>query len=386
MRGEIELRFLRLLALLALLFGGPFSCLANENESVREIEVFRSGKGGYHTYRIPSVVVTRNGTLLAFCEGRKGSRSDTGNIDVLQRRSTDGGLHWSEPTVLWDDGDNTCGNPCAVVDHTTGTVWMLLTWNAGDVPEREIQTGFGPASRRVFVCSSTDDGLNWSEPVEITSAAKDIAWSWYATGPGAGIQIERGEFAGRLVIPCDHKEPQTDGTRLFSHVILSDDQGRTWRLGGRTPRDQVNECEVVELSDGRLMLNMRNYDRKMHARQFCVSEDGGQSWLDQKHAPDLVEPICQASIRRLRWPAEGKAGVILFSNPASSERRERLTIRASLDDARSWPYARVLYEGGSAYSCLCGLKDGSVGCLYEKDNYTSVVFAKFALDWVISED
>jgi sialidase-1 len=349
-----------------------------------ETEVWVSGEGGYHTYRIPSVVVTTRGTLLAFCEGRKNGHSDSGDIDLLLRRSTDRGRTWSPTQVVWDDGESTCGNPCAVVDGRTGTVWLLSTWNAGAIHEARIAPGIGQDSRRVFVTSSTDDGATWAEPREITADVKDPGWSWYATGPGAGIQLEKGEHAGRLVIPCDHKVPGERGERYLSHVLWSDDHGQTWTLGGSSPRDQVNECEVVELEHGRLMLNMRSYDPERRARQICFSDDGGATWRDQRTDEVLIEPICQASLRRLRWDRADRPGVLLFSNPASTSMRERLTIRASYDDGESWEHSRLLHAGGSAYSCLCVLDDGTIGCLYEADGYARIPFARFDLEWIRS--
>ena len=350
----------------------------------KETNVFTSGKGAYHTYRIPSTVVTSKGTLLAFCEGRKKSRSDTGDIDLVLRRSVDGGNTWKPMQVVWDDGPNTCGNPCPVVDSTTGTIWLLLTWNSGSLHESKIKPGFGRDSRRVFVSYSTDDGKTWAKPTEITSATKKNEWTWYATGPGAGIQLEKSKHAGRLVIPCDHKL-QINGDRSFrSHVIYSDDHGKTWELGGIAPKPMVNECEVVELSDGRLLLNMRNYDKDTRARQVCFSDDGGLTWHDQRHDKQLIEPICQASIRRYSWPGKKEDGVILFSNPASTSRRDKLTVRASYDDGQTWKHSKLIYIGGSAYSCLVILGDQTIGNLYEKDGYKQIVFARFGLGWIQS--
>ena len=205
-------------------------------------------------------------------------------------------------------------------------------------------------------------------------------WTWYATGPGSGIQIERGPHAGRLVIPCDHIEAET--RRYFSHVVLSDDGGRSWQLGGRSPADQVNECEVVELADGRLTLNMRNYDRTRHTRQTAVSDDGGAHWTGQKFDEALVEPICQAAIERARWPADAAPGVVLFSNPASTRGRVMMTLRASTDDALTWSARRVLHAGPSAYSDLAMLAPGKIGCLFEagaSSPYESIVLVAVPL-------
>ena len=183
------------------------------------------------------------------------------------------------------------------------------------------------------------------------------------------------------MIPCDHIEAGT-GHR-YSHVIYSDDHGRTWHLGGRTPQHGVNECEVVELADGSLMLNMRNYDRSQHSRKVSVSGDGGITWGDVCADPALIEPICQASIRRYAWPGRDGRDTILFSNPAHEQQRVNMTIRLSEDGGKSWPVERCLHAGPSAYSCLAVLPDRKVACLYEAGEahpYASIVFARFGLD------
>jgi sialidase-1 len=344
--------------------------------------VFVSGVDGYHTYRIPALLVTKRGTLLAFCEGRKNSASDTGDIDMQLKRSTDNGATWSAAQSVWDDGPNVCGNPRPVVDRDTGTIWLLMTWNRGDDPESKIVAQTSRDTRRVFVTSSTDDGITWAKPREITADTKRPNWTWYATGPGAGIQMEHGPHKGRLVIPCDHIEAGTG--HYYSHIIYSDDHGQTWKLGGRTPQHQVNECEVVELTGGRLLINMRNYDKTQRARQQAVSSDGGVTWTDQRHVPELIEPICQASIRRYSWPGDGRKSVLLFSNPASAK-RNKMTVRASFDEGQTWPASRLLDPRPSAYSCLATLPDGTIAVLYEagdKRTYESIVFARFDLDWV----
>ncbi len=347
--------------------------------------VFQRGDGPYHTYRIPSVIAAANGDLIALCEGRTSSASDAGDIDLVCRRSTDGGRTWGPLAVVWDDGPNTCGNPCPV-DRSTGVLWLLMTHNRGEDREQDIIDQTGRSTRTVWLSSSADHGVTWSPPRDITAQVKASNWTWYATGPGAGIQIEHGPHAGRLVIPCDHNEAGTN--RRYAHAIYSDDHGATWTRGEPTPRDGVNECEVVELAGGRLLLNMRSYDRPPPARQRAISDDGGATWIDQRHDPALVEPICQASIRRIAWPASATAtddaapGVILFSNPADAERRARLTIRMSADDGETWPHAAVLHEGAAAYSCLVALGDDRAGCLYEEGDYERIVFARFTLDWI----
>jgi len=343
--------------------------------------LFKGGDDGYHTYRIPALAVTHKGTLLAFCEGRKLSWNDSGDIDIVLKRSTDRGATWSTQQVVWDDGANTCGNPCVVVDKETGGIMLLGTWNRGDDHEGGIIARKSKDTRRVFVLRSTDDGVTWSKPEQITDSVKKPDWTWYATGPGSGIRMEHGPNKGRLVIPCDHIEAETK--HYYSHVIYSDDHGKSWKLGGSTPQHQVNECQVVELAGGRLMLNMRNYNRAQRNRQTAISDDGGLTWRDQSHDPALIEPVCEAAIERLRWPADGQPGVILFSNPASTSARVRMTVRASFDDGKTWPRAKLLSEGPGGYSDLAVTGDGKFACLHEggeKNLAEGIIFTPLSLD------
>jgi sialidase-1 len=344
---------------------------------IEQNDVFVSGEEGYHTYRIPAVIRAANGDLLAFCEGRKDRGSDSGNIDLLLKRSADGGRTWSAAQVVWDDSDNTCGNPCPVLDKTTGTLWLLLTHNLGVDREREIAARASKGTRTVWVTSSTDHGVTWAKPSEITSSVKDPAWTWYATGPGIGIQIQDGPHAGRLVIPCDHNYDDT-ATKVHlsgSHAIYSDDHGGTWRLGG-VIRPRVNECQIAELFDGRgtLLMDMRsNHGRNVRAQS--LSHDGGATWTAPVDAPALIEPVCQASLLR------HEPNLLIFSNPAATT-RVNLSVRGSSDNAKTWRDIAVLHAGPSAYSCLVSLSPTLAGCLYERGEnrpYEKIVFARFSL-------
>ena len=237
-------------------------------------EVFSAGADGYHTYRIPSLVLTTKGTLLAFCEGRRDSGRDAGKIDLVLKRSLDRGETWSNLQVVWSDDRNTCGNPTPVVDRATGVIWLLMTWNLGSDLERDIEAGRSRDTRRVFVCSSSDDGLSWTKPKEITRDVKPQGWHWYATGPVNGIQLTRGPHAGRLVIPANHSELSTNQHSLTrSHIIYSDDHGATWKLGG-SEGEKTNESTVAERADGSLLQNMRSGSGQ-HRRAVAISRDGG---------------------------------------------------------------------------------------------------------------
>ncbi len=358
--------------------------------AVEKNDVFVSGRDGYHTYRIPAVLRLNSGVLLAFCEGRRNNGSDSGDIDLLVKRSTDDGRTWSAAQLIWSDGSNTCGNPCPVVDRATGTVWLLATHNREQDLLKDIVPKRSPGTRTPWVMRSTDQGVTWSAPQEITAAAKDPRWGWYATGPGIGIQIREGPHAGRLVIPANHSYDDPAGRvaggpyEFGSHVIYSDDRGVTWKLGG-TIRPKVNECQVVELADGRgtLLMDMRSYFGR-GCRAQATSPDGGLTWSAPHDVPALVEPVCQASILGCEPASAGAPGLILFSNPADGRRKQRirLTVRASEDQARTWPRALVLHPGPASYSCLVALAGNRAGCLYENgadDRFDRITFARFAL-------
>ena len=239
--------------------------------SIEQSVLWSRGTGGYHTYRIPVLIVTNAGTVLAFCEGRRAGSGDTGDIDMLVRRSEDNGRSWSDQNIIWNDRGNVCGNPCAVVERETGSVFLLMTHNLGTDSESSIMGQTSEGGRTVWLTKSTDDGKSWSSPREITASTKRSDWTWYATGPSNGIQLT----SRRMMIPCTHS-PVGSGC-FYSHVIYSDDRGETWRLGGATLEGNVNECCVAELGDGSILLNMRNYNPTEQTRQIAIILDGGMT-------------------------------------------------------------------------------------------------------------
>lgn len=322
-------RILCFLVFVVLMFSG-----ASAGEIPSHIDVFTSGQGGYHTYRIPVLITTKKGTLLSFCEGRKTSTIDDGDNDLLLRRSTDAGKTWQPMQLVHEEGGDaiiTIGNPCPVVDQTTGVVWLTMTRN----------------NDRVFVSNSKDDGQTWAPAREITEQVKKPGWGWYATGPGVGIQMQFGEYKGRLVIPSDHRKTLDRSGPSSAHVFYSDDHGKTWELGGAVG-DHSNECQVAERSDGTLLINARNHwllsggrSDLAFQRIVATSGDGGRSWSDPRFDEALIEPQCQASL--IRYPGANPDGSVwmLFSNPASKSGRERMTVRLSPDEGRTWPLSRV---------------------------------------------
>ena len=332
-------------------------------EKPERVDLWTPGHGRYGRYHMPSLVKTESGILLAFCHDRKDGTANKKYL--LMRRSTDGGQRWSPSEVVWEAENVPYCYPCSVVEKETGTILLL---------------GISRGSS-VWLLKSMDDGKTWNTAREITEAIKKPNWTWYCTGPGAGIQIQQGSHTGRLVIPCGHTEA---GTKHYSHIIYSDDGGETWHLGGSTPKQQTvaGECEVVELSEppGRLMLNMEDTDRSHSTRQTALSDDGGLTWHSQMHDPALIEPGCQASIRRLRWPGRGQRGVILFSNPASKSKREKMTVRVSYDDAKTWPRSMVVNQESSAFSCLTAIDDNTAGMVYLGAG--RITFVRLNLSWL----
>jgi len=351
-----------------LLLGPPAGAvIARAEDKIEQVDVFTSGSEGYHTYRIPGIVRTAKGTLLAFCEGRKTGQSDHGDLDLVLRRSSDGGGTWGPMQLVYEEGGTakiTIGNPCPVVDRDTGTIWLP----------------FCRDNDRVLITRSSDDGQTWAKPVEITQDVKKAEWQWFATGPGHGIQLA----GGRLLIPCDCavrgiKEHKKAG---HSHVFYSDDHGKTWQRGGVTEAG-MDECEVVQLADGSLLLSMRNYLGPKQ-RALATSTDDGLSWSKPHHHAELYCPVCQSSIQRYTLRPAAAKNRILYSGPGGPGRK-RMTVRLSYNEGKSWPVAKVIHDGPAAYSDLVVLPNGSIGCLYERGDehaYETISFARFTLRWL----
>jgi sialidase-1 len=338
-------------------------------------DVYQAGDAGYHTFRIPALIGARNGTLLAFAEGRRSGGGDAGDIDLVLKRSRDSGRTWSALQVIGDNGPNTFGNPCPVLDRATGTIWLLATHNRGVDREKDIIAGTSAGTRTVWVMKSTDDGETWSTAVDITATVKRPEWTWYATGPGIGIQTR----TGRLVVPANHAEAGTGVHR--SHLVYSDDGGRNWTLGAIADAG-TNESQIVELSDGRLLLNMRNHPPKpANFRMVATSADGGRTLTPAAPDLQLLEPPAQGSLVAL--PTRRRRSLV-FANPASTA-RERLTVRLSDDDGATWPASRVVHHGPAAYSSLAALADGSIAVLFERGDrspYERITFTRLPLAWL----
>ncbi len=344
-----------------------------ESPQCTQEKLFVSGDGRYHTYRIPSLLLSAQGTLLAFAEGRKHGHGDAGEIDLILRRSFDNGRTWGPIEVLISEPGMTCGNPCPIVERESGAIILPFCKNLAEGGEKIICEGKAP--RTVWVTRSDDDGITWAEPREITASVKKPDWTWYATGPGHGIQLR----SGRLVVPCDHivgVDFDRERDPIHSHLIYSDDSGATWQLGAIV-ESETDESAVAQLEDGSLYLNCRN-GAGGKRRGVARSLDQGESFAEFYWDDTLIEPVCQASVETLT------GGRLLFANPASTE-RENMTVRLSSDSGRTWPSSRTLHPGPAAYSDLAVLPDGDICCLYEageQHRRETLTLARFNLAWV----
>ena len=329
--------------------------------------LFQSGDRGYAKYRIPSLVVTPRGTILALCEVRKKTGSDWDDIDLALRRSMDGGRSWTAIRFIADEGALTLGNPCPVVDRTTGTIW--LTFCRGSAP--------GRGNAEILVIKSADEGQTWSEPVDISKTAMDSSWPAAGTGPGHGIQLK----SGRLLIPCWSDSTAKFGEIQTSYCFYSDDHGANWKRGEPLTRNASDECDVVELVDGRVYLNARSRQDKKQ-RAYAFSDDGGHSWSEVKYARGQPEPSCDGAVVRVSRKDPFQKNRVLVSCPANPNARDHMTIRLSYDECHTWPVAKLLNPDYSGYSDLAVTHDRTVLCLYETDECATMTLARFNIEWL----
>ena len=338
--------------------------------------VFRAGEDSTHTYRIPAIVQARSGVILAFAEARRENAKDAGDIDLVLKRSSDGGRTWSEMITVWEDGVNTCGNPSPVVLES-GRIVLLTTWNHGRDRSRLIKERRGRDTRRAFVMFSDDEGLTWSSAREITADVKLPDWTWYATGPCHAIVKQKAPHKGRIIVPCDHNTEVDEIT--YSHFIYSDDGGESWHLGA-VSEPANNESTVAELPDGSLLLNMRGVrtvEKNAQYRALALSRDGGITLRPQLKHKSLQEPVCEGSM--INFSKNGKlTRTLLFSNPDYMKDRRFMTIKRSDDCGRTWKVALKLSDSPAAYSDMVILQDTDVGILYEtgeESAYEQIAFS-----------
>ena len=374
-------------SLLFLLYFFTFSSLQGADRKVTIIH--KQGQFDCHTFRIPAMATTNKGTLLAVYDMRYNSRRDLqGHMDIGLSRSTDGGDTWARPVPIMDmkkfgglpEDQNGCSDPNILIDRETGEILVSAVWTHGKPNTHQwVGKGSEPGhsihkSSQFMMVRSKDDGLTWSEPENWTKRLKDPKWCLFAPAPGNGINL----MDGTLVMPTQGR----DATGLpFSNFMWSRDHGKSWTLSSPA-RDNTTECSVAELKDGSLMLNIRdNRNRKdkskTNGRAVSVTEDMGKTW--KVHSSDhgaLPEPVCMASL--ISHDLKDGRRVLFFSNPNSKYKREKMTVRMSLDQGKTWPKSILLDQKGGAYSSLSMLNDRTLGILYES-SVADMVFQKIKL-------
>jgi sialidase-1 len=366
----------RLAALLV--FGSltaPAAHATGEAPFVEDNVLFQQKADGYACYRIPAIVRAPNGMVLAFAEGRVADCGEDGDIDIVLRRSSDGGKTWGPIQVVSDGNGSTHGNPVPIVDGRTGRIVLVTTHNG---PE-PCTNG---CDRDPYVQTSDDDGATWTAPRELTDA-KLPSWNfWYATGPMHGIQLQHGPHAGRLIVGANFETYDGVGPHVYgTHLLYSDDSGETWHVGATTSRDDgqviAQEVTVVELTDGRIYALARERGTDPGNRAYAISSDGGETFdRPFRTLPQLVMPDVQGSLLRFN-------DRILFSAPAHPAAREVMTVRSSYDEARTWgtwQQGKVFYWGPSAYSDMVRLDGDQAGLLYEAgvaNPYETIRYARF---------
>ena len=352
-----------------------------------------------HTYRIPGLATTNIGTLLAIYDARRETRRDLqGHIDIGVSRSTDGGNTWEPMRIALDMGKwgglaekfNGVSDACILVDRNSNDIYIAGLWMHGVINadgmwvegltldsrewnhqwrNRGSQPGFGVRETSQFLLTnSTDDGQSWSQPVNLTTMCKKQEWWLWAPAPGHGITMED----GTLVFPTQGR----DETGLpFSNITYSQDGGETWNTS-KPAYHNTTECMAVELSDGSIMLNMRDNRNRTekgirNGRAVATTFDLGHTWTEHETSHGaLIECVCMASIHKHEYQDEqgNTQRLLLFSNPNSKYTRHKQTIKVSFDEGLTWPeeYWIELDEGrGSGYSCLTSLNQKTIGILYE---------------------
>jgi sialidase-1 len=370
---------------------------------------------GVHTYRIPGLTTSKNGTLLAVYDARRNSSRDLqGDIDIGLNRSTDDGQSWGPMQVVLDKNEwgglpekfNGVSDPCILADPNTDDIYVAGLWMHGVLDEdgqwiagltaesnawehqwrnKGSQPGYDVKQTSQFlITKSTDDGLTWSEPVNLTKMGKQEEWWLWAPAPGRGIVMTD----GTLVFPTQGRNASGES---FSNITYSRDQGKTW-VTSKPAYSNTTECAVVQLSDGSLMLNMRDNRNRQNksetnGRAVFVTHDLGQSWeRHPTHHGALPEPTCMASLHKHQYD-NGTKSILLFSNPNSKYQRDHITVKMSFDDGMTWPKEHwlLLDEGkGRGYSCLTSIDENTIGIVYE-GSQADLTFQQITLDELLNE-
>lgn len=365
-----------------------------------KLPVFVSGTEGHKSYRIPAIISLPNNDLLAFCEGRVNGAGDFGDINIVMKRSSDGGKTWTALQTVVDADALQAGNPAPVVDradpaYPAGRIFLF--YNTGNNHEGEVRKGHG--LREAWYKTSVDNGGTWSEAVNITTqvhrpkqpavnAAYNFAEDWrsYANTPGHAMQVEKGAYRRRIFVAANHSagDPQQGFADYAAHGYYTDDHGKTFRLSATVTMPGSNESTAAELSGDGLMMNSRNQRGDVRARIVSISRNGGATWDSSYVDQTLVDPVNEGSLLTV-GTKKGK-NILAFCNAADAKRRDNLTLRISYDDGRTWKKSFLIDKSAdatssdfTAYADLVKLNKKKVGILYEREGYKQIVFT--AMKW-----
>lgn len=359
--------------------------------------VFENGLEGYACYRIPAIIKAPNGNLLAFAEARKKDCNDFGDIDLVLKKSSDGGRSWGPLEVILDNQLQKSGDPAPVVDaldpaYPGGRIFLLYI--NGSASENDVLNLRGV--REVLYVTSTDNGKTWTDPVNITLQvhkpnlpAVNPAfnypedWRTVANTPGHALQFTRGTYRGRIYIAANHSagpRPQNSYDNYRAHGYYSDDHGNTWTITPDIAIPAGNESTAAELSDGSLLQNARHQDKQGKYRILARSSSAGDRWDTSYISHELPEPVCEGSMITV---VHRKKHYVLFSNPKDQNARKKMTITVSDDDGLSWRHSMLVDAGAAAYSDLVQLKNGDIGILYERGNAGGIVYKKYRMKEIL---
>jgi sialidase-1 len=350
------------------------------------IAVRKAWDDSVHTYRIPGIVTTDKGTLIAVYDIRyKHSGDLPANIDVGLSRSTDGGKTWEPMKIIMDMGvpheNNGVGDPAVLFDPVTKKLWVAALWSKGNRSIAGSMPGLSPdTTGQLVLVSSDDDGRTWSAPYSITDQVKNPAWHLYFNGPGNGIAMKN----GTLVFPTQYWDESRKPGMPHSAIIYSDDHGKTWK-SGTGAKYNTTESQVVETTPGTLMLNMR--DNRGRFRSVATTTNMGASWIEHPTSYEaLLDPVCMASFIKAPVPVKGKKSeVLFFSNVATQGLRQNMTIKASLDLGASWPARNQLLLDSRrtyGYSALAAIDERTIGILYEGER--DLYFLRIPVEEIIN--
>ena len=361
----------------------------------QDVIVFKGGQEGHKIYRIPAIISLPNQNLIAFAEGRVNGSDDFGDVNLVMKRSKDFGFTWSELKMLVDYDSLQAGNPAPVVDmfdpdYPEGVIYLFF--NTGNNHEYDIRMNRGV--REVWVMKSFDLGETWEEPENITEQThhpnnpafnpaytSQEDWRHYANTPGHAFQFQEGKYKGRIFVAANHSkgDPKDNFSEYQAHGFFTDDHGKTYGISESISYPGSNESIAAELPNDRMIMSIRNQKGDVRQRILAFSSDGGETWDSEEFEDELPDPVCQGSIISLT-DSKGRF-TLVHANNSDTANRNNLTVKFSYDEGKTWPKSMLIDgvedPGKSAYTAYSDLvvpRENMIGIIYEKNNYTEIVY------------